>query len=111
MTKSHYALIALLTTAILACTVLAYLWIDRSISLSYATQEIATANSSVRNLGNLLANEWRGMPESEVLQRLQKVVARMPDAGIVIKKEEDAIWFDEVRFNFKDGRLATIGNP
>jgi hypothetical protein len=51
------------------------------------------------------------MPESEVLQRLQKVVARMPDAGIVIKKEEDAIWFDEVRFNFKDGRLATIGNP
>jgi hypothetical protein len=110
MTKINYGLIAILTAATLACTALAYLWIDRSISLSYAMQDIETANSSVRNLGELLTNEWRGMPESEVLQKLQKVVARVPDAGIVVKKEKDVIWFDGVRFNFKDERLVTVGN-
>ena len=110
MTKITYVLMALLAAAVLACAVLAYLWIDRSISLSYARQGAETANNAVRQLERLLEEEWRGMPEAQVLLKLQKAAARMPNAKVVIKKEEGVIWFDEVRFSLEKGQLSSIGD-
>lgn len=111
MKKIIYVLVTFLILAILACAELAYLWIDRSITLSYTSQEVETSYDSMRHLEYLLQEEWRGMPEAQVLQKLQNAAARMPNAEIVIKMEEGAIWFDQVRFNIVHGQLNSVGRP
>ena len=108
MKKIIHVLVAFLTLAILGCAVLAYLWIDRSISLSYAILSLDTSESSTRHLEYLLEDAWRGMPEAQVLHKLRNVAARMPGEQVVIKKEEGVIWFDEVRFNIVHGKLNSI---
>ncbi|MDB0527631.1 Imm58 family immunity protein [Ralstonia solanacearum] len=110
MTKAMKAVAAILVFAMGAVVVLAYLWIDRSISLSYARQSERTANQSVRGLELILEREWRGLPEPEVLQKLNAVAALGAGAKIVVKKEGNVIWFDEVRFNLDEGRLKSIGD-
>lgn len=109
MKKGTYILFALFITSLVACAVLAYLWIDRSISLSYLDQSYASANRSVNRLESLLEEDWHGLPESQVLQRLQKTAARMPAPQPIVKKEDAVIWFDEVRFNIEQGKLVSIG--
>ncbi len=94
---------------LLGCAVLAYLWIDRSISLSYARQSADSDSASTRRLERLLGTAWNGMPESVVLEKLQAEAARHPNENIVVKKEADAIWFDETRFNFEQGKLKSVG--
>lgn len=51
------------------------------------------------------------MSESAVLDKLQAEAARHPNEGIVVKKEDGVIWFDEIRFNFEQGRLKSVGRP
>lgn len=108
MKKIIYVLVASLTLAILGCAELAYLWIDRSITLSYVSQSAETSESSARHLEYLLEDEWRGMPEAQVLQKLQNAATRMPKAEVFIKKEEGAIWFGQVRFNIVHGKLNSV---
>lgn len=103
-------LIAALIASLIGCAVLAYLWIDRSITLSYTNQSMETSRASIRRFEYLLTSEWGGMPESVVLQKLQAEVARFPEEKIVLKKEGDIIWFDQIRFNFEQGRLKKIGD-
>ena len=64
----------------------------------------------VQGLERLLETEWRGMPESAVLEKLQAEAARHPDE-IIVKKEAEVIWFEETRFNFEHGKLKSVGAP
>ncbi|MCD9230636.1 Imm58 family immunity protein [Ralstonia pseudosolanacearum] len=100
----------MLAFAVSASILFAYLWIDRSISLSYARQGEDTAIGTVRGLELILEHEWRGLPEPEVFHKLNAVAAQGAGAKIVVKKEGNIIWFDEVRFNFDEGRLKSIGD-
>jgi len=109
MKKGTYILVAFLIASLVACAVLAYLWIDRSISLSYLDQSYETANRSVNRLESLLEEDWHGMPEAQVLQRLQKAATRMPAPQPIVKKEDAVIWFGDVRFNIDQGKLVGIG--
>ena len=111
MTKLTYTLCALLLVLAVACGALAYLWIDRSISLSYSKQSTEAAINSIRRMEQLLQNDWRGMSEDEVLRKLQKAATTSSNAKAVIKKEGQTVWFDEVRFNFDQGRLRSVGEP
>ena len=98
-----------LVTAALGCLVLAYLWIDRSISLSYMQQAYETERSSVEILQKLVASEWKDMPESQVQKKLEQVAAQMPRRNVVVKRENESIWFDQVAFNIKQGKLDSVG--
>lgn len=100
---------AALMVSLLGCVVLAYLWIDRSISLSYARQSADADSAATRRLERLLGIAWKGMPESAVLEKLRAEAARDPAENIVINKEADVIWFDETRFNFEQGKLKSVG--
>ncbi|AQW32370.1 Imm58 family immunity protein [Ralstonia syzygii subsp. celebesensis] len=110
MTKATKAAIVMLAFSVSTSVLFAYLWIDRSISLSYARQGEDTAIETVRGLELVIEHEWRGLPESEVLQKLNAVAAQGAGAKIVVKKEGNVIWFDEVRFNLDEGRLKSIGD-
>lgn len=105
MTLTTGALIA----ALAGCTVFAYLWIDRSVTLSYVKQSADASDASIHRLERLLGIAWNGMSESAVLEKLQAEAARYPNEAIVVKKEDEVIWFDEIRFNFEQGRLKSIG--
>ena len=107
LTLSTGALIA----ALAGCTAFAYLWIDRSVTLSYVKQSADASEASIRSLERLLGAAWSGMSESAVLEKLQAEAARHPNEGIVVKKEDGVIWFDEIRFNFEQGRLKSVGRP
>ena len=100
---------AALTVSLLGCAIFAYLWIDRSISLSYARQSADAESASIRKLERLLGVAWAGMTEDAVLKMLQAEAARHPAENIVVKKERDVIWFDETRFNFEQGKLKSVG--
>lgn len=101
---------ASLTIALLGCALLSVMWIDNSISLAYARQSEGDAIRSVQSLERLLGKTWIGMSEDDVLERLQTEAARHPTKNIVVKKEANVIWFDEIRFNFERGKLASIGS-
>lgn len=107
MTWTTGALIA----ALAGCIAFAYLWIDRSVTLSYVKQSADASDASIHSLERLLGAAWRGMSESAVLEKLQAEAARHPNGGIVVKKEDGVIWFDEIRFNFEQGRLTSVGRP
>lgn len=111
MTRSTLALSMILAISLLVCAVLAYLWIDRSISLSYMTQSYETERSSVENLQRLIVLEWKGIPESRLQEKLESAAAKMPDRSVVVKNEGSVIWFDQVAFNIKNGRLDSVGSP
>jgi Immunity protein 58 len=99
-----FVIIALL---LVACISLLYLLIDRSISFSYLDASYQTTQQSYSRVIGLLENEWRGMPEKEVLARLQAASDKQPEK-ILIKKEGSTIWFDSMRFEFESGRLVKI---
>jgi Immunity protein 58 len=64
----------------------------------------------VQRLELILQEDWQGMPEDEVLRRLEKVAMKASKSKIVIKKEDGSIWFDETRFSMDKGRLKGVGN-
>lgn len=95
---------------LVGCVVLAYLWIDRSISLSYARQSADVEIAAMRRMERLLGDAWIDMPEQSVLEKLQAYEERHPTEMIVITKEENVIWFHDTRFNFEYGKLKSVGN-
>jgi hypothetical protein len=111
MVRSTLLLSIALTFSLLGSALLAYLWIDRSISLGYLQQSYDTERSSVESLQKLVALEWKGLPEDQIKKKLEKAASQMPGRGVVVKKEGSVIWFDQVAFNIKKGKLDTIGRP
>lgn len=111
MARSTIVLSIALTISLLACAVLAYLWLDRSISLSYMRQSYETERSSVESLQKLIALEWMDLPEDQLREKLEKSAAKMPEQSVVVKKEGSAIWFDQVAFHIKNGKLDSVGSP
>lgn len=94
--------------SLVGCMVFAYLWIDRSITLAYVNQDVETSNNAMRHLELLLEGEWRGIPENNILQKLELAAARNPNKKILIKKDGEVIWFDNIQFNFESGRFKKI---
>lgn len=99
-----------LALSLCACTLFAYLWIDRSITLTYVSAGNELDASVIRQLNTLLEVAWVGTPESEVFQKLQAASVRLGAEHSFIKKEENVIWFDQVPFKFEDGKLVSVGS-
>ena len=109
MSKTIMLLTISLATTVMGCLVLAYLWIDRSISLTYMQQSYEAEHSAVESLQKLIASEWKGMPVAQLQMKLEQAAAQMPERAVVVKKEDESIWFDQVAFNIKQGKLDSVG--
>jgi hypothetical protein len=99
-----------LALSLIGCAVFAYLWVDRSLSLSYMDSSQRSSAQGYAQLADLVGQEWAGLPESEVLKRLQAAAARHPQESIVVKHDpsEGVIWFGSTRFEFQSGRLQSV---
>lgn len=103
------ALVSGLIISLLGCAALAYLWIDRSITLSYVNQSLDASIDAGRHLNFLLMDEWIGMPENKILQKLTLNASHHPEEKILIKKDGDnVIWYGQIRFEFEVGQLKKI---
>jgi hypothetical protein len=72
-------------------------------------QSYETERNSVETLQKLIASDWKGMPEAQVQKKLEQAAAQMPERAIVVKREDESIWFDQVAFNIKQGKLDSVG--
>lgn len=109
MSRAMKAMTLAVVVLTVACLVLAYLWIDRSVSLAYSRQSAESTSSALHGLERVLEHEWRDLPEAEVLKRLQAAFPQEAAATSIVKKEGAVIWLDNVPFNFENGRLKSIG--
>ncbi|PRH49231.1 hypothetical protein C6V05_07095 [Burkholderia multivorans] len=91
------------------CLILAYFWIDRSISLDYSRQSEDAANNALRGLEHVLEQEWHDLPEAEVLRRLQAAFPSSATARPIVEKDGDVVWLDEIPFYIEKGSLKSIG--
>lgn len=95
----------------LCCLFLIYRVMDLGISRTYSTASAESDARDLQALKGLLENEWRGLPESQVVARLQAFVATKPSGSVVLKRlPEDAnsIYFEGFRFEFRDGKLYKV---
>ena len=104
-----FSLAAVLLLSLCGCVVLAYLWIDRSITLSYANASVRTSESAVKNLGLLIEGEWRGLAKNQVFAKLKIVAQHHPQKDLIVKEDPDgSIWFEEINFVFENDRLVQV---
>ena len=50
------------------------------------------------------------MPEEKVYLKLQQAAKMLPEQQIVLKKEGSTIWFNQIPFNIKQGKLDSVGS-
>jgi hypothetical protein len=104
-----FSLAAVLLLSLCGCVVLAYLWIDRSITLSYANASVRTSENTVKNLELLVENEWLGLTKKQVFAKLKAVVQHHPQKNVILKEDTDgSIWFEEINFIFENDRLIRV---
>jgi DNA-directed RNA polymerase len=99
-----------LVVSVLGCGVLAYMWIDRSVSFAYLSASHDTTVSALKKVTSLLENEWLGMSEQDLLLKLQAEADRRVDEEVVIERdsEEGVIWFDEIKFELEAGSVRRV---
>ncbi len=98
----------LLVMVLALCVFVTYLWIDRSVTLTYVN---ASLDSEVRSRGiitGIVENEWRGKSQSEIYRKLNMEVKKYPEKSIILKKTEKGIDFDSIHFQFENGKLKKI---
>ena len=93
----------------IGCISFAYLWIDRSISLAYSDMSYEKTLGLERSLW-LLENEWKGLSEEELLEKLKLVAAMHPEAKVILFRDKDfnVIVFDTIKFAFDAGKLSQV---
>lgn len=100
------------TTLILllvASGLVAYLWIDRSISKSYSDVSYELEYSSGQ-LAGILEQEWDGLTKADVLRRLEAFVSKSDDdSAVFFEDEEDGtVHLGFIVFEFEEERLAAV---
>ncbi len=105
--KLAWTLVAVLFAT---CLALGYLWIDRSITLSYVHAGIRSTGEARDEATMLLAHEWKDMRADDVFVKLRKIKEQTKDVDTLLKREptEGVIYFGQLRFNFENDRLVEV---
>ena len=109
--KANILVTILLIASLLGCGVLAYLWIDMSISYTYLQSDYEGKDRFVELSTALLQEEWKELPESAIRTKLESYAAANPEQNIVIEKvtDENILLFDGMPIEFESGKLHRIG--
>jgi hypothetical protein len=90
------------------CLFFAYLWIDRSITLSYVDQPLSLAIQDERLLRSLLKMVSYGFSKEQIIVILKEEYNSRPNDKIVMQIGDDSIYYDGFEFIFKDDKLVDI---
>jgi Immunity protein 58 len=96
--------------SIASCLSLAYLWIDRSISLSYMSASNRTTEEARDQAFKLLAREWSKKTPDEVFAKLALIKEQSRESELVLKRElpDNTILFGNLRFKFINNQLIEV---
>lgn len=103
-----------IATVILAlcCIGLVYRVFDQGITRTYTDAGQETSSRHIKLLIGLIGHDWNGQPKEQVMKRLNAYVASQPQGSIVLKPEPETgdIMFEDVRFEFRDGKLVKVSS-
>ncbi|WP_198041281.1 Imm58 family immunity protein [Delftia sp. HK171] len=102
--KSSILIIALT----LVIVYLSYSVVDKSITLSYSDQGCGSARADIDNITSLIEREWTGMNMEQIAYKLENTSINKKETNPQIKKENDLIWYGDVRFIFSSDRLVKV---
>lgn len=101
----------LLILSFFECFALTYLWMDRSITLSYVKSSFMTNEILNKNFLILINSEWIGIDKKEIVLKLNEIKNQHSHANFTIKEDNDGfIWFEDIKFQFELGRLKDVGS-
>ena len=99
----------------LVCTAmvgsLIYLVCDTSISLAYSRANTESARAAFKSLSYVVQSEWEGLSEERVLGKLTALETKSGSreiSRIKLEKDEGLIWYGDIRFEFRDGKLVRV---
>ena len=95
----------------LCCLFLSYRVMDLGISRTYSAASAESDAKDLQTIKGLLEKEWQGLPESQVVMRLQAFVESRPVGSVVLKRlpgEANSIYFEGFRFEFRDGKFYKV---
>ena len=95
----------------LCCMLLLYRVIDQGITQTYSNSSAESSNRDIKLLRELVAHEWLGLPEEQVMSRLKAYVALQPPNSIVLKRDPEemkTIYLEGFRFEFREGKLIKV---
>lgn len=100
---------ATLILLLVASGLVAYLWIDRSISKSYSDVSYELEYSSGQ-LAGLLEHEWDGLAKADVVRRLEAFVSESDDDSAVFFEDEEngTVHLGFIVFEFQEDRLVAV---
>ncbi|ASL76760.1 hypothetical protein CYD94_24765 (plasmid) [Ralstonia solanacearum] len=111
MTRAMKLVLAVLAVAIGLDLVLAYFWIDRSITVTYMKASEESSSQLTQSLERLLEQEWKGLSEVQLVEKLHRAAERDIDgAKRTIEKDGDVINFDGVCFKLVSGHVGRVGD-
>ncbi|WP_409021279.1 Imm58 family immunity protein [Caballeronia sp. LZ032] len=95
---------------VLCCLALVYRVFDQGITRTYLEASEEASHQQVKLLTALITHEWLGLPEDEVLFRLNPYVTSRPPGSVVLKTEPAThhVYLDSVRFEFDNGKLISV---
>lgn len=92
------------------CIGLVYRVFDLGLTRTYLDASQEASAMHIRLLTDLIQHEWIGLPEEQVMSRLNAFSASKGPGAIVLKREPEtnAIYLEGVRFEFRNGKLASV---
>ena len=101
----------LLVSSLLGCAVLAYRWIDMSISYTYLQSDYEGTTRFLELSTGLLREEWKDQSETAIRSKLERYAAANPEQDIVIEDvtDENILLFGGMPIEFDSGKLRSIG--
>lgn len=85
-----------------------YMWIDRSITLTYTELSYDEAVDSNEKLARIVLKEWKGKSASAVERKLKMIAEDINDNTTLIKWEDGFLCFNNIQFVFEEGKLIGV---
>lgn len=108
MKKSTVILSILSVLLSILCFFFFYMWIDRSITLTYTELSYDEALASNEKLARIVLKEWKGKSASAVERKLKMIAEDINDNTALIKWEDGFLCFNNIQFVFEEGKLIGV---
>lgn len=94
------------------CLALSYRVFDQGITRTYLDASLESSARQMKLVTSLIEEDWRGMPQERVFQRLSTFASKQPPNSIVLKRDQEtgAILFEGLRFEHVDGKLTRVNH-
>ncbi len=99
------------TALIVIIVFLLYLVFDAGVSLAYSRASNESTAAAYKKLSSVVLSEWKTLSEEKVVEKLTAIETKQGSNNLALikrEKNEGLVWYDGVRFEFRDGKLVEV---